>query len=280
MAPGIPMDLGCHWMHSASLNPFVAIADRYGFHYRRDGQWSLNVFNASQPIKGAERAEILRLMGANHEAAAAAAARGEDVAVSEVIDLESRWAGLHAYWFSLGTSHDVDQVSTVDAAAYNDTEENWPLREGFGALVARWAADVPVTLNAAVERVRWGSKGVAVETAKGTLTGRRLLITVSSSVLAAGRIRFDPPLPDWKLDAARDLPLGVHNRIGIQLTHNPFGPETPISAAIMVGDDVPISVQFRPFDLDCVVGVTGGRFGAWLERAGTEASVDYLTERL
>jgi monoamine oxidase len=26
--------------------------------------------------------------------------------------------------------------------------------------------------------------------------------------------------------------------------------------------------------------VTGGRFGSWLERAGTAAAVDYLTERL
>jgi monoamine oxidase len=174
----------------------------------------------------------------------------------------------------------VDEVSTMDAVAYNDTEENWPLRDGFGALVARWAADVPVALNAVVERVRWRSNGVVVETAKGTIAGRRLLLTVSTNVLAAGRIQFDPPLPDWKLAAARDLPLGVHNRIGIQLTHNPFGPDVPVSGAIMIGDDVPMSVQFRPFGLDYVAGVTGGRFGAWLERAGQAASVDYLTERL
>lgn len=280
IAPGIPFDLGCHWMHSASLNPFVAIADRFGFHYRRDGQWSMNVFADSDWIDGSERAELLGLMEANHEAMNTAAKRGEDIAVSEVIDLEHRWAALHAYWFSLGTSHDVDEVSTVDAVAYNDTEENWPLRDGFGALVARWAVDVPVTLNAAVQRVRWSAKGVAVETTKGTVTGRRLLVTVSTNVLAADRIQFDPPLPDWKRAAVNDLPLGVHNRIGIHLTHNPFGPDTPISGALMVGDDVPMSVQFRPFALDYVVGVTGGRFGAWLERAGQAASVDYLTERL
>jgi monoamine oxidase len=41
-----------------------------------------------------------------------------------------------------------------------------------------------------------------------------------------------------------------------------------------------MSIQLRPFGLDYVVGVTGGRFGAWLERAGPAASVDYLTERL
>ena len=280
LAPGIQLDLGCHWMHSASLNPFVAIADRLGCHYRRDAGWGFNAFANDRWLTDAEHEEVKALMAANYTAVAAAAKDGRDVAVADVIDLESRWAPLHAYWFSLGSSHDIDQVSTVDSAAYNDTEENWPLKDGYGALVARWAADIPVTLNAAVERIRWGSGGVAVETAKGTIEARRVLITVSSNMLASGRIRFDPVLPDWKLAAANDLPLGVHNRIAIKLERNPFGPEVPASAAIMLGDTVPMSAQFRPFGLDYVVAVTGGRFGAWLERAGAAASVDYLTERL
>ena len=119
-----------------------------------------------------------------------------------------------------------------------------------------------------------------VETPKGTIQGKRLLLTVSTNVLASGRIRFDPPLPDWKLAAARDLPLGVHNRIGIMLNRNPFGPDAPTSATLLHGDDVPLATQLRPFGYDYVVGVTGGRHGAWLERAGAAASVDYLTERL
>jgi len=280
LAPGIPMDLGCHWMHSASLNPFVAIADRFGFHYRRDGAWRLNALAGDHWLTKAEHAEVMALMGANYDSVRAAAERGEDVAVADVIDLESRWAPFHAYWFSLGTSNDVDQVSTIDVAAYNDTEENWPLRDGYGALVARWAADIPVTLNAAAERVRWGSKGVVVETSKGSVSGRRLLITVSSNMLASGRIQFDPPLPDWKVAAANDLPLGVHNRIGIMLNRDPFGPEVANSATIMLDGTVPMSIQLRPFGLHYVVGVTGGRFGAWLEKAGAAASVDYLSERL
>jgi monoamine oxidase len=280
MAPGMPMDLGCHWMHSASLNPFPAIADRFGFHYRRDGAWRMNGFMGARRLTEAEQASVHQGMGANYEAIFKAAARGEDVAVSEVMDLDHPWAALHAYWFSLATSHDPDEISTVDIAAYNDTEENWPLREGYGALVARWGADVPVTLNAAVTRVRWGSNGVTVETGKGSISGRRLLLTVSTNMLASGRIAFDPPLPDWKLAAAGDVPLGVHNRIGIMLKHNPFGPDAPTSATIMREGEMPIATQLRPFGYDYVVGVTGGRHGAWLERAGAAASVDYLTERL
>ena len=279
--PGMPFDLGCHWMHSASLNPFVPIAERFGFHYRRDGAWRTNIYAAKGWATEQEREEILALGAANEAAIATAAARGDDVAVADVIDLESRWAPFMAYWFTLGTSRDIDQVSIIDSVAYNDTEENWPLREGYGALVARWAMGLPVTLNAAVERVHWGNAGVTVETAKGTVKGRRLLITISTNMLTAGRIAFDPPLPEWKREAAAALPLGVHNRIGIMLTRDPFGPDARPNATIMLeGDEVPMSVQLRPFGFDYVVGVTGGRFGSWLERAGVAASVDYLTERL
>ncbi|WP_395016271.1 flavin monoamine oxidase family protein [Dongia sp.] len=280
MAPGMPMDLGCHWMHSASLNPFPAIADRLGFHYRRDGAWRMNGFMGARRLTEAEHAEVHRGMAGNYAAIAKAAARGEDVAVSEVMDLDHPWVALHAYWFSLGTSHDPDEISTIDVDAYNDTDENWPVREGYGALVAGWGADVPVTLNAAATRIRWGSGGVVVETVKGNIAGRRLLLTVSTNLLASGRIAFDPPLPDWKLAAAGALPLGVHNRIGILLKRNPFGPEAPTSATLMLDGEMPIATQLRPFGYDYVVGVTGGRHGAWLERAGAAASVDYLTERL
>ncbi len=280
-APGLPFDLGCHWMHSASLNPFVPIADRFGFHYRKDGAWGSDIYTGTGWATEEMRREILALREANDAAIAAAAARGQDVAVAEVIDLESRWAPFPAYWFTLATSRDIDQVSIVDSVAYNDTGENWPVREGYGALVAQWAAGLPVALNAAVERVRWGPAGVAVETAKGTARGRRLLLTVSTNMLASGRIAFDPPLPAWKRDAAAELPLGTHNRIGIMLTHDPFGPDVrPFATLMLEGDEVPISVQIRPFGFDYVVGFTGGRFGSWLERAGTATAADYLAERL
>ncbi len=281
LAPGIPFDLGCHWMHSASKNPFVAIADRLGFAYRQDGPWRANTFMHGRWMTAAENREIGALGEANRAALERSVARGEDVAVAELVDHDSPWSAFQAYWFALYTSQDMDQASAADVVAYGDTGENWPLRDGYGALVAAWAADVPVTLNAAATRIRWNQHGVSVESAKGTVSGRRLLITVSTNMLATSRIAFDPPLPDWKIAAAAALPLGVHNRVGIRLTHDPFGPDAPASATIALeGDEPPMAIQFRPFGMDYVVGVTGGRFGQWLERAGSGASVAHLTDRL
>jgi len=35
--PGMPFDLGCHWMHSASLNPSVDIAAQLAIAYTQEG---------------------------------------------------------------------------------------------------------------------------------------------------------------------------------------------------------------------------------------------------
>jgi monoamine oxidase len=279
VGPGQPFDLGCHWMHSASRNPFVAIADAHGFDYDKIG------FAGRGRIAGAwtsaaEEAEIEALKARNSQAIARAAAAGRDLAAAEVTERDGRWTPLYDYFFSLWTSFDVDQVSIVDLEAYIDTEENWPLKQGYGALVARHAAGVPVTLNAQVTAIDWSGKALRLTTPQGEIRAKKVIVTVSTGILAGGHIRFDPALPDWKQEAAAALPLGNHNRICLIYDRNVFGAEAPPGAALLNDGAEPMSFTIRPFGYDYVVGLTGGRFADWLERAGVAAAVDLATENL
>lgn len=279
--PGQPFDLGCHWMHSASINPFVAIADKYGASYRRDGAWRRKIFADGRWLTNEESDAKLAGMDAAYEAICRAGEDGRDIAVAELIDYEASYAPFLAYWDSLATSRDTDQVSVMDVVNYNETDENWPLISGYGALVATWAADVPVTLNAAVDKITWSADSVRVESSQGTVTGRTALITVSTNILASGRIQFDPVLPLWKQEAVAALPLGVHNRIAIECEQDFLDPDASRHGNVHLGgDDVPMAFQVNPYGYDLVVGVTGGRHAEWLENAGQAASVDHLTERL
>ncbi len=280
-APGQPFDLGCHWMHSASLNPFVVIADELGFDYRKHGTWDSRIWHRGAWLDDARHAEVTNLAEADHRAIEEAAAAGNDCAVAEVVDLENPWQPYPSYASSLGTSVDIDQIGVGDVVAYNDTEENWPVIQGYGALVAKWAGDVPVTLNNPVERIVLQRDGVAVTSASGTITSRAVVVTVSTNILSSGAIAFEPGLPDWKQAAALELPLGVHNRIAIMLNDAP--PDNTEGGRVTVmleDDDVPMTLEVGPYGLQHVVAVTGGRFGAWLERQGQQASVDYLVERM
>ncbi len=281
LAPGQPFDLGCHWMHSASLNPFVAIADQHGFAYRKDGSWDHDIWHRGA-LLGEEQRQAVRALGeADEQAIAKVIAEGRNDSIADVVDLDSPWRPYHAYWFSLSTSVDIDQTGVLDIAAYNDTDENWPVIKGYGALVAAWASDVPVTLNSPVERIRLKGDGVEVVTKGGTISGRTVLVTVSTNILSSGAIIFEPGLPDSKQAAALELPLGVHNRIAILLKDMPAGDMMGQSSTVMLEEDeIPLAIELGPYGLSHAVAVTGGRFGSWLERQGQQASVDYLSERI
>ena len=279
-APGQPFDLGCHWMHSASLNPFVGIADRLGFRYRREKGWNDVIHHHGAFLDNAQAREVDDLIEADERAIVEAARHG-DPALAEVMNTRSPWAPYHAYWRSLESSCDPDQTGVADFVAYDETGEDWPVVDGHGALVAAWAADVPVSLDAAAQRVVMTRDGVAVETPRGTIAGRTALVTVSTGVLASGRIVFEPELPSWKTTAAQEVPLGVHNKIAVLLNPaSPALPEPQFLTAMTREHDVPVALNVRPHGYDYVVGTTAGRFADSLEQAGRDASVEFLVEHL
>ena len=280
LVPGQPIDCGCHWMHSASLNPFVGIAERLGFRYRRECGWHGMIHHHGAFLDDDRMRDVNALVKADERAIAAAARHG-DPAVADVIDRDSPWAPYHAYWLSLDSSCDPDQTGAADIVAYNETNEDWPVIAGYGALVVAWAADVPVTLDAAVQRVAMTRDGVDVETPLGTISGRTALITVSTNMLASGRIAFEPELPSWKTTAAQELPLGIHNKIAILLNNASAAiPESQYVTVMTRDHDLPVGLNVRPYGYDYVVASTGGRFAASLERSGRAASVEFLVEHL
>ncbi|MGH6717751.1 MAG: flavin monoamine oxidase family protein [Alphaproteobacteria bacterium] len=279
-APGVPFDLGCHWLHSASINPFTRIADDLGFAYDRTESWARRLHWNGRWATHAEHSARLRFLEECFDAVHAAGHAGRDVAMADVTVRDSPYTPFFDYIASMMWSTDADQVSVLDSANYHDTDENWPVAAGYGALVARWGADVPVTLNAPVERLEWGGPAVTAVTPKGAVRARAAIVTVSTGVLANGAIRFDPALPEGKRAAWEALPLGVHNRIGLAIDGDPFGPDAPRALIHADADHEPMHIRIRPFGLPYVVGVTGGRFGAWLERAGADAAVDHLKGRL
>lgn len=273
LAPGVAFDLGCHWMHSASLNPWVAIAEGFGFTYRK-GTFGRHLFLDGKWLGAGDMPDAEAFWGAREAAIAAAGRARTGQSIADVTDYDSPWAGLADYWISVAASADPDQVAVEDLAAYNDTDENWPLREGFGALIARYGADLPVTLNCAVERVDWGGRDIVLHTAKGRVAARRVLVTVSTGVLGAGDIRFDPALPGWKQAAIAGLPLGTHNRIGFLFDRDVFG-DAPVGGGIKLKDGSFTGVNLRPFGDPWAVVYTGGRHAVWLEKAGQAAAIDF-----
>ena len=278
--PGeVPFDLGCHWMHSASLNPFVALADEAGFTYRK-GTFDRTLHFAPDWTAGTDAKACGDFFERSDAALRAAQAAGRDLSVADATERDSPWTGAFDYWVSLNTSVDSDQVSAIDLCNYRDTGEDWPVKEGYGRLVARQSEGLPIELNAAVTEIDASGKALRLTTPKGLVTAKAVILAVSTGILGAGDIRFTPDLPDWKREAIADLPLGCHNRICLLFDRNVFGGDHPRGTTLLSSEGEPMAFLIRPFGYDYVHAMTGGRFADWLERAGVDAAVDLAKENL
>lgn len=281
---GVPFDHGCRWMHSASRNPFVGIARGLGYDPAPE-QRIRHVFLDDAEGGGCwttdeEARDWTDFADRSFDALEAAGRAGRDLPATDVVERTARWSPLFEAWSAMMTSVDLDAFSTLDHCRYVDTKENWSLPEGFGTVVARFGAGLPVTLNAPVTRIAWDGPGVRLETPKGTVSARAAILTASTAVLGSGRIGFTPALPDWKADAIAAVPLGNANKIAFSVRRDIFGgPEGRFSIFSSTGTDA-INFQVRPCGELVVAGFIGGRAANALEKAGPAAATALAIERL
>ena len=276
---GLPFDLGCHWLHSANLNPFSRIAARFGF-TAVPNRLNRRIHDGRGWATDAELDGWAAFERAQSDRLDEAGASGQDVPASTLLDPCHRWSGLNAAWFGILNGAAPDCVSTADLARYRDTGDNRQVREGLGTLVARYATGVRVRLGAPVRTVRWGGPGVEVEGPAGTLQARVAIVTVSTTALARGRIRFDPSLPPDRVDAIEGLQLGHALRIAIRFPSGTFG--DPRHSHEIFADDSSsaLSFQVHPFGRSMATAYAGAGFAAELESAGIEASRSLVVEHL
>jgi monoamine oxidase len=272
---GVPHDLGCAWLHSADINPFYKIAGALGFTVlRQDAAWRGRI---GVGLTAQQRAAIDRTIEEGFDAIHAAGEAGRDVAASEVLPPEAPGRPVLDAICSWAFGVDTPEVSTLDHFLYRDTGRNWPVVEGYGALVSAYGAGLPVKLSTPASEIDWRGPGVRVETPAGVLRARIAIVTIPTGVLAEGRLRFRPALPAEKLRAIENLPLGIADKVSFAIAGDPFG-TPPDSFAIAHADTArTCSIQFRPFGRDLVICYFGGRYARELEEresliaAGEEA---------
>jgi monoamine oxidase len=276
---GVPFDRGCAWLHAAEVNPWRDIAAEFGFTViEKDPAWQGRV--GSRRLGEGEDADWDRAIEAKFAAIAAAGKAGRDVPASTVIDPDEPWSTLFEAIVTWYASTEIDQLSTRDVGNGLNGEHDWPIVEGYGALVARYGSGLPVSLATPATRIARVGGGVAVETPDGAVRGRAAIVAVSTAVLANGSIAFDPPLPVAKQEAIHNLPLGCADKIALQIDGNPFG-MAPMSHATGRSDTVRTgNYQFFPFGQPLVIGYVGGSFARELESAGEGAMAAFAVDEL
>lgn len=267
-SPDVTFDLGCGWLHSADRNAFVAIAEQLSFAIDKSRPpWRDQAYEAAFPRE--EREEFIGALEAFFTRTAEAAARGHDAPASDYLEPGNRWNGMIDAICTYLNGCELEQMSLLDFEAYADTEVNWRIRRGYGALVAAYGAGLPIALNCNVTLIDHGDTRIRLTTSQGTLTADKVIVTVPTNLIADEAIRFNPPLPA-KVEAAAGLPLGLDNKVTLALDGWEHLPKDSgmrgRSHTARVG-----SFQLRPFGQPCIEGFYGGSFAREIEAAGAGA---------
>jgi monoamine oxidase len=267
-APDVIFDVGCGWLHSADKNSFIAIAGQLGFEIDKGlPPWRERAFRETFPQ--ADRDDFFRSLDEFYERAEEAAQTNEDAPADRYLEPGNRWNPMINAISTYINGCELDQVSILDMEAYEDTNINWRVRRGYGALIAAYGASCPIALNCNVTLIDHSGRSVRLETSLGTLTAERVIVTVPTNLIADEALRFSPALPA-KLDAARGLPLGVDDKVTLALEDAETFPKDGNLRGATMRTNMG-TYHIRPFGQPCIEGFFGGRFAKELEDAGDGA---------
>lgn len=280
-SPDVIFDVGCGWLHSADHNSFVGIAEQFGFEINKSlPPWRERAYGKAFPVD--DRAEFLGALDQFYERAERAAVEaeraGRDEPASLCLEPGNRWNPMIDAVSTYINGAELDRVSLLDMDAYEDSDLNWRVRRGYGALVAAYAGGCPLALNCAVTLIDHSARRIRIETTQGTLTAGKAIVTVPTNLIADETIRFHPALPA-KFDAASGLPLGLADKVTIALAE----PEALPAEGNLRGASMRTEMgtyHLRPFGQPCIEGFFGGRYARQLEDTGpgaiTAAAIDEI----
>jgi monoamine oxidase len=274
---GIPMDLGCGWLHSAERNAWRDLAEARGFEVvRTQNAWGDQFQDLGFPPQDQEQAG---------QAFAAWSARltsdppPSDIA-ADALEPGGRWnayiQAISGYINGVG----LGTVSVADYLAYDNaaSDNNWRVRAGYGTLVAASLPAVPLRLATPVTAIDHTGRLLRIETAGGTIACHAAIVTVSTNVLAAGGIRFRPAI-DEHVHAAACLPLGLANKVFLAIDRpSPFEPDSHVIGNPHLAETGGYSI--RPLGRDVIECYFGGPGAQLVERAGLEAAIGFAKDEL
>jgi monoamine oxidase len=217
---GAAFDHGASWLHAAGRNPLVPIARAHGEVVSlSDSSAARRVIIDGRQATPAELAEYDAAHDRFCTYGAALAAGPDDPGFGPAFAplAAAPWTPTIAFWeASLIAAADPACFSLQDWHLNQLDGENMSVAGGIGAFVARRlgppAGDIE--LATPVRRLSWRD-GITAATPRGVWSARAAIVTVSTGVLAAGGIRFEPGLPDAVRDAVQALPMGLLTKVAM-----------------------------------------------------------------
>lgn len=273
-------DQGCHWFHSADKNILRKHAEEIGHKFlNRQRSAIMKTF-----MNGAWKADRLRedfvwgILGKVAEAGR----EGRDVAAATLLDRDHPWYPMARHWLCLMFSAEPEDISTRDAGNYDDTGINLAVEDGYGALIAKLAAGLPISTRVAARKVTGRAQDVVVETNQGGITAKAVIVATPARMLETGRIAI-AGMPADIADAFVQVPMGYYEKIAIAFDANVFdGFEMPYADIFdpVAPTTRPLGFELHPFGRPLAITHIAGHFARDMEREGEAGMIDFALAAL
>lgn len=221
---GVPCDLGAHWLHMPDVNPLARLAPRAGLEvYPAPPGQKLRI--GKRYAREGEMEEFLSLL-VRARRAIEDVSRKIDLSCAQALpkDLGDWRASVEFNLGPFGCAKDLGEVSALDFAKSWERDIDAFCRQGFGALLAKLAEGLQMQMATPVVSIDSRGRGeVILETSRGRVAARAVIVTASTNVLLSGKIAFAPELPKRQIDALNRLKLGSYDHIVLELPGNPLG---------------------------------------------------------
>jgi monoamine oxidase len=292
---GVPFDLGCRSLYGGEDNPFLAFAresdsrlepapENIAFH---DGTRFLSVEETNAAIAEFDRLEADLISAHN---ALSNTSGLPDRAQAEVMDSSSPVAGYFRQAINLEFTAAATDISLADPMHRVLATAGEAVIDGYGSLILRAAADVPIVIDCPVTAIDLSGRGVILDTSKGEIKARSVVVTVSTAVLAAERIALRPGgWPNYKLTAIDALPMGSVTQVGFRLKPGALPPEFAQVRGDAVEGSFVYCLMDEPKNLswllgtgngDLAIAFLGGIFSRELAIEGEHAQVEWALQHL
>ena len=272
---GVDFDVGCEWLHSADRNCFVPIARSLGFELAYEQpRWGEQSFNINFPIP--DQRAFHDAFNAFEDRLEAAGGLPQDTSAADSLAPGDPWNPLIDAVSTYVSGAELSNISTYDSMNYQDTEVDWRVRQGFGALVAAFGSSCSVALNTELLTVDHSGREIMLETSRGNVRARAVICTLPTNLIAEEAVRFRPSLPD-KVAAAAGLPLGYAEKLMLHLDDpNTF----PVNGHLFgaTGRTETGSYDLRPWGCSCIQAFFGGALARSL--VDHDALADYAVAEL
>jgi monoamine oxidase len=278
---GVPFDLGAHWLHAPDINPLAKFSATAGVDVYPAPRGQKLKIGRRYAREGETEDYLATVVRANR--AILDSARGTtDVSCARALPKDlGEWKGSVEFLLGpFGCAKDLSEVSAADFAKSGERDLDAFCRQGLGALLGKLAEGLPVQLGTPVLSINSARAGVEIETPKGKINARAVVVTASTNVLAGGTIKFGPELPKRQLDALQKLSLGSYERIALELQGNPLN---------LQRDDLVFEKTDGIRTASILANVSGtsltyidvaGSFGRELASRGRKAMTDFAAEWL